>query len=52
LQRDRLGHQPAEAVEVEHSIELSPKAGRTSGEKEGILKPPAPQLAGEVETLH
>ena len=52
FQRDRLGHQPTEAVEVEHSVELSTETGCTSGEKERILESPAQQLAGEVETPH
>jgi hypothetical protein len=52
LERDRLGHQPAEAIEVKHSVKLSSEAGRPGGEQERILEPTAQQLAGEVETLH
>ena len=45
VERHRLGDQAAQAIKVEHSIQLPTEAGRTRGEQKRVLELSAEQLA-------
>jgi hypothetical protein len=52
FERNRLGHDSAEAIEIHHPIQLSPEASGAGREKHRVLKSPAEQLSGEIRRLH
>jgi hypothetical protein len=49
---DRLGHQPAESIEVEDTGELAAKPGGAGGEKQRVLEPASQELSREIPARH
>jgi hypothetical protein len=49
---DRLGNDPAQAIEIENPIDLAPETGGAGGKQHGILKPASEDLDREIRLRH
>jgi hypothetical protein len=50
--RHGLGDKAPQLLQIEDSVELDPEASGARSENDGILKPPAKQLPGEILAAH
>jgi hypothetical protein len=52
FQRNRLGYQATQSIDVKDPVQLASEAGRAGSEKKWILKPAAEQLSREIRAGH